>query len=66
MGEPSDAVGPVVVGSGSGTAASDAAVPSDLEAAYKDIDESYEEAAEYAMWGGTSPPCRLPRRRRYI
>ena len=83
VGEPSDAVGPVAAGSGSGTAASgeappvdagvgdvapeqdrkktvsgdggdgpsDAAVPSDLEAAYKEIDPSYEEAAEYAMWG---------------
>ena len=35
-----------------GDGPSDAALLSDLEAAYNEIDESYEEAAEYAMWGG--------------
>ena len=35
-----------------GDGPSHTALPSYLEAAYNEIDESYEEAAEYAMWGG--------------
>lgn len=37
-----------------GDGPSDAALPSELEAAYNEIEESYEEAAEYAMWGHVS------------
>ena len=41
--------------SGDGRAGpSNAAVPSDLKASYAEIDESYKEAAEYAMWAHVS------------
>ena len=37
-----------------GDGPSHGALPSDLETAYKEIDESYEESTEYAMWGHVS------------
>ena len=48
-----------------GDGPSDAALPSELEVAYNEIEESYEEAAEYAMWGHvsaapTTPPTATP------